>query len=111
VLIVGLHGYFLGNSLREALVLAALVLLIWLPAVRCPPALIVVAGTVAEASLYTYLTHFQVYGLLTGHPLLGVAASIAVGILLTQLVSALRKRTRKRARRMVRTLSAAGAKE
>jgi hypothetical protein len=81
VLIVGLHGYF-GSTLREALVLAGLVLLIWLPTIRCPAALTVVAGIVAEASLYTYLTHYQVYALFDGlHPLLGVIASIVVGVL------------------------------
>ncbi len=62
-------------------------LLIWLPAIRCPAALTVVAGVVAEASLYTYLTHYQVYPLFDGHPLLGVVASVVVGVLLTQLVT------------------------
>jgi acyl-CoA synthetase (AMP-forming)/AMP-acid ligase II len=96
VLIVGLHGYF-GSTLREALVLAGLVLLIWLPTIRCPAALTVVAGIVAEASLYTYLTHYQVYALFDGlHPLLGVIASIVVGVLVTYLVTVLRKRFRVR---------------
>ena len=35
VLVVGLQGYF-DSTLREGLVLAGLVLLIWLPAIRCP---------------------------------------------------------------------------
>jgi hypothetical protein len=91
VFIVSLHGYF-GNSHREALVLAGFVLLIWLPALRCPPAAAVVAGVLAEASLYVYLTHYQVYPLFDGRPLLGVVASIVVGVLLTQLVTSLRKR-------------------
>jgi hypothetical protein len=95
VLAVSLHGYF-GNTLREALVLAGLVLLIWVPTIRCPAALTVVAGVVAEASLYTYLTHYQVYAVFDFHPVLGVVASIAVGILLTYLVTVLRKRFRGR---------------
>ena len=37
VLAVGLYGYF-DSTLREAMVLAGLVLLIWLPAIRCPAA-------------------------------------------------------------------------
>jgi Na+/proline symporter len=79
------------------LVLAGLVLLIWLPTIRCPAALTVVAGIVAEASLYTYLTHYQVYALFDGlHPLLGVIASIVVGVLVTYLVTVLRKRFRVR---------------
>ena len=91
VLIISLHGYF-DRTEREMLVLAGFALLIWLPALRCPPAATVVAGVIAEASLYTYLTHYQVYPLFDGHPLLGVVASVAVGVLLTQLVSVLRSR-------------------
>jgi len=91
VLIIGLHGYF-DRTEREMLVLAGFALLIWLPALRCPPAATVVAGVIAEASLYIYLTHYQVYPLFDGHPLLGVIASIIVGVLLTQLVSTVRRR-------------------
>jgi hypothetical protein len=78
------------------LVLAGFALLIWLPALRCPPAATVVAGVIAEASLYIYLTHFQVYPLFDGHPLLGVVASVVAGVLLTNLVTMLRKRIRMR---------------
>ena len=93
VLIIGLHGYF-DRTEREMVVLAGFALLIWLPALRCPPAATVVAGVVAEASLFIYLTHYQVYPLFGGHPLLGVVASLFVGVLLTQLVSVLRSRLR-----------------
>jgi acyl-coenzyme A synthetase/AMP-(fatty) acid ligase len=93
VLIIGLHGYF-DRTEREILVLAGFALLIWLPALRCPPAATAVAGTIAEASLYIYLTHYQVYALFNGHPLLGVVASVIVGILLTRVVSSLRSRLR-----------------
>jgi acyl-CoA synthetase (AMP-forming)/AMP-acid ligase II len=92
-LIVSLHGYF-DSTLREALVLGGLVLLIWLPTLRCPVALTVVAGILAEASLYTYLVHYQVYALFPGHAAVGVIASIAVGVLLTYLVTVLRRRLR-----------------
>jgi acyl-CoA synthetase (AMP-forming)/AMP-acid ligase II len=95
VLVATLHGYF-GNTHREALVLAGFLLLIWLPALRCPPATTVVAGVVAEASLYIYLTHFQVYPLFDRHPLLGVIASVLVGIALTRVVSTLRLLLRER---------------
>ena len=95
VLIISLHGHF-GDSHREALVLAGFALLIWLTVLRCPPAATVVAGLIAEASLYIYLTHYQVYPLFGGRPLLGVGASVAVGVLLTYLVTVLRKRIRVR---------------
>jgi hypothetical protein len=94
-LIVSLHGYF-DSTLREALVLGGLALLIWLPTIRCPAALTVVAGILAEASLYTYLVHYQVYALFPGHSALGVIASIAVGVLLTYVVTVLRRRLRGR---------------
>ncbi|MDZ4265481.1 MAG: AMP-binding protein, partial [Mycobacterium sp.] len=95
VLVVGLHGYF-GSTLRETMVLAGLVLLLWLPALRCPSLLAAAAGTVAEASLYTYLTHYQVYPLFGSHHLVGVLASIAVGIALTAAVTLLRSQFRER---------------
>jgi acyl-CoA synthetase (AMP-forming)/AMP-acid ligase II len=95
VLAVGVLGYF-SNLEREALVFAGLALLIWLPAIRCPAAVAVLAGVVAEASLYVYLTHYQVYPLFGGHPLLGVIASVVVGVLLTRLVVTTRTRIRDR---------------
>ena len=95
ILIVSLHGYF-DSSHREVLVLAGFALLIWLPAIRCPAWCTAVAGTVAEASLYTYLTHYQVYPLFDAHPLLGVVAAIVVGVLLTRLVNAARTWMRER---------------
>jgi hypothetical protein len=93
VLAIGLVGYF-AEVEREALVFAGLALLIWLPAIRCPSAVAVVAGIVAEASLYVYLTHYQVYPLFGAHTLLGVIASVVVGVLLTQSVTLLRRRLR-----------------
>jgi acyl-CoA synthetase (AMP-forming)/AMP-acid ligase II len=105
VLAVGLYGYF-DSTLREALVLAGLVLLIWLPAIRCPAGFTVVAGIIAEASLYTYLTHYQVIEVFTGiHPLVGVTASIVVGVVVTYLATLLRKRIRVRRRRTLTSAS------
>jgi hypothetical protein len=95
VLAVGLHGYF-GSTLREVLVLTGLAVLIWLPAVRCPSVIAVVAGVVAEASLCIYLTHYQVYPLFGQHPLAGVIASIVTGIVLTASVTLVRQWFRER---------------
>ena len=93
VLAVALHGYF-DSTLRALLVFGGLALVIWLPTIRCPAALVGAGGVLAEASLYTYLVHYQVYALVPGHPALGVIASLAVGILLTYLVTVLRRRVR-----------------
>ena len=108
VLIVGLHNYF-DRTERELVVLAGFALLIWLPALRCPPAATVVAGVIAEASLYIYLTHYQVYPLFGEHRLLGVVASIVIGVLLTQLVSVLRSRQSAEKRQQMRTRFGRGA--
>jgi len=99
VALIALHGYF-GSGQREALVAAGLLLLIWLPALRCPTTVAVAAGVIAEASLYTYLTHFQIYPAF-GHPLPGVFAALLVGVGLTWCVNALRRgfRTRETRRR------------
>ncbi|MGE0216811.1 AMP-binding protein [Mycolicibacterium sp.] len=90
VLAVGLHGYF-ADSFRELLVLTGFALLIWLPALRCPAVVAVAAGIVAEASLYTYLTHYQVYPWFGEHRAVGVAASIVVGIAVAAAVTRLRQ--------------------
>lgn len=90
-LLVSLLGYF-GDVQRELLVGTALVLLIWVPTIRCPAGLTVAAGIIAEASLYTYLTHFQVYTHFDDHPLVGVIASLLVGVALTYLVTVARRK-------------------
>lgn len=90
VLFVGLHGYF-DDPLRQFLVFTGLVLLIWLPAVRCPAGVAVVAGVVAEASLYIYLTHYQVYPLFGSHELVGVVAAVVVGITVSAAMSLARQ--------------------
>jgi len=108
VLIVGLHNYF-DRTERELVVLAGFALLIWLPALRCPPAATVVAGVIAEASLYIYLTHYQVYPLFGEHRLPGVVASIVIGVLLTQLVSVLRSRLSAEKRQQMMTRFGRGA--
>ncbi len=93
VLAVALLGYF-DTALRALVVFGGLALAIWLPTIRCPAMLTVAAGVLAEASLYTYLVHYQVYSWFPGHPGVGVIASLAVGILLTYLVTAARRRLR-----------------
>lgn len=97
ILAIGIVGYF-GNPDREALVFVGLALLIWLPAIRCPSAFTVAAGIIAEASLFIYLTHYQVYPLFGDHKVLGVTASVIVGVLLTQLVTLVRTWNRRRTR-------------
>lgn len=96
VLAVALYGYYDDPS-RTLIVFTGLLLTLWLPAIRCPAAFTTVAGLLAEASLYTYLVHYQVYALFPGRPLIGVLASLVVGVLITQLMTVARRRVHSRA--------------
>jgi len=89
VFLVAIYGYF-GNGLREGIVGIGMMLLIWMPALRCPTAVAAVAGIIAEGSLYIYLTHFQVYPLFS-NPAAEVIASLLAGAGLASAVAALRK--------------------
>lgn len=79
---------FFGDAQREALVAGGILLLLWVPSVRSPAALCRVAALLASASLYVYLTHWQVYPLLDDLPALAVAASLAAGVAYWQIATA-----------------------
>ncbi|MCW2824206.1 MAG: AMP-dependent synthetase [Aeromicrobium sp.] len=75
--LVGVIGFF-GDPEREAVVITGILLLAWVPAVRLPKWGARAAGVVAAASLYIYLTQWQIYPHLEDRiPLLAVATSIA----------------------------------
>lgn len=78
-LVVSIHGYF-DSLLREGLVVAGLMLLIWAPTVRIPSFATPVASVLASSSLYIYLTHWQIYPLFASHPVIAVAAALLFGI-------------------------------
>ena len=78
--VAAVPGFF-GDGPREAVLLAGLLLLVWAPTVRVPRALPRVLGLLASASLHIYLTHVQVHPLLSDRsPVLGLVASLAVGV-------------------------------
>lgn len=81
---------FFEQLSRVAVVVGAILLLTWVPRVRVPAPLHRVFGAIAAASLYIYLTHFEVYrGPLGELPApIVVAIAIAVGLLTWQLVRA-----------------------
>jgi len=90
---VGTVPGFFDQPARDGVILAGILLLVWVPSVRCPVLLARVAGVLASASLYIYLTHWQVYPYLQDtSPALAVAASLLVGIAYWQLVSRLSQR-------------------
>jgi hypothetical protein len=78
VLVVG----FFGEVHREVIVLGGFLLLLWRPQVRVTPLIARAAGVLAGASLFIYLTHWQVYPPLedAGHQWLALVASLTVGI-------------------------------
>ncbi|MGA9870364.1 MAG: acyltransferase family protein, partial [Rhodococcus sp. (in: high G+C Gram-positive bacteria)] len=81
-------GFFFGETEREIFVIVGLSLLVWLRSVPFPSALSRVAEVLASASLYIYLTHFQVYlPLRDDHPWLAFVLSMVVGILYWQAVT------------------------
>ncbi|MEU7901673.1 AMP-binding protein [Actinoplanes sp. NPDC049118] len=91
-------GYF-GNPLREAVIVAGLVLLIWLPNVPSLAAVNRIAGVLAGNSLYVYLTHWQVYPLLKPYsPLLALLAALAAGVLFGAAVERTTRWTTRRGR-------------
>ncbi|WP_330181124.1 AMP-binding protein [Nocardia sp. NBC_01503] len=79
-------GYF-GETNREQLVLAGLLLLIWVPSVRVPALIAGATALLADASLFAYLLHWQVYPLFGTHHLVALAASVAAGIAAARMLT------------------------
>jgi acyl-CoA synthetase (AMP-forming)/AMP-acid ligase II/fucose 4-O-acetylase-like acetyltransferase len=72
---------FFADPAREAVVIAGLCLLVWVPTVPSLTPLNRLAGALAGASLYIYLTHWQVHRpLADDSPLLALVASLAAGL-------------------------------
>ena len=73
---------FFGQWHREAIVLGGFLLILWRSHVSLPPVVARACGVLAGASLFIYLTHWQVYPPLedSGHQWLALVASIAVGV-------------------------------
>ena len=104
VLVAAAAAYagFFGDPGRELLIVAGVAVLLWLPTVRVPRLLAPAATALAGASLFVYLTHWQVYPHLeVDHPLLALVSSLVVGVaywwltkpLLTRMGARLRRRT------------------
>lgn len=80
VVLATVPGFF-GDPVREAVVIGGLALLIWAASLPVPAFLAGALGTAASASMFVYLTHWQVYPPIEEvSPPLAIAASFAVGI-------------------------------
>ncbi len=78
---------FFDTTPRTLAVLAGLLLLVWVPAVRWPARLVRPTGALASASLYVYLVHWQVFPHLQWRsPLLATLLSLAAGLAYWQVV-------------------------
>ena len=77
---LGVAGFF-ADPQRELVIAAGVAFLVSVPAVRLPRPLAAALSVLASASLFVYLTHWQVYPWLEmDHPLLATLSSLAVGI-------------------------------
>ncbi|ABL81529.1 MULTISPECIES: AMP-binding protein [unclassified Nocardioides] len=101
---LGLVGFFPGEPSRTAIVGIGVLLLLWARPVPVPTVLAAPLRVVAGASLWIYLTQWQVYPGLeaAGRPALAIGASLAVGVACccayTRLERAVRPRLSRRRR-------------
>ena len=73
---------FFGEPVREAIVAVGILALVWVRAIPVPRIAVPLLVTVAAASLFVYLTHWQVYPPFEQTaPWLGTLLSFAVGVL------------------------------
>jgi acyl-coenzyme A synthetase/AMP-(fatty) acid ligase len=70
---------FLDDPVREATVAAGLLLVVWIRTVPVPRLLVPGMSALASASLYIYLTHFEVYRS-TGSPLVNLGLGLGLGL-------------------------------
>ncbi|MEU4340963.1 AMP-binding protein [Nocardia sp. NPDC023852] len=90
VVLATVPGYF-GVPDRERLIMAGLLLLVWLPAIRVPALVAVGAAVLADSSLFAYLLHWQVYPLFGQRQVAALLASLAAGVVATRMVAGLRR--------------------
>ncbi|OWY60668.1 hypothetical protein B7486_67965, partial [cyanobacterium TDX16] len=89
------------NPERDVLVTAGVLLLLWVPVVAVPRMLAGGLGALAGASLYVYLTHWEVFPLLEGllPPVVVVPTTLLVGIAVWQVVELATRQVRAARRR------------
>jgi len=91
---------FFGDPAREAVIVAGLVLLIWVPTLPSISPVNRVAAVLATSSLYIYLSHWQIFPRFGAEsPLLAVIASLAGGVLYAAVARYLMARLRRPAAR------------
>ncbi len=96
--VAGTWGYFPDDPQRQLVVTLGIALLVVPRALPVPRLLATPLRVIAAASLWIYLTHWQVYPDLeaAGHPALAVLASLAVGVAAARLYGLAEGRVRAR---------------
>jgi hypothetical protein len=80
VALTSVPGFF-DDPRRDGIILAGVLLVLWVPRLPLPTLLVPLAGTLASASLYIYLTHWQVYPWVREvNPYLALVAALLVGV-------------------------------
>ncbi|MEO6317265.1 MAG: AMP-dependent synthetase, partial [Acidimicrobiales bacterium] len=82
VILATVPGYF-GEPWRELFVAVGLLMVVWVPTITLPRSLVPIIGRVAAASLYIYLTHWQVFPPLRDRfgPSAALVGALAAGVL------------------------------
>jgi hypothetical protein len=78
-IVVGTLPGFMGDPVREATIAAGLLLVVWVRTLPVPRLAVPAMAALAGASLYIYLTHFEVYRA-TDLPLVNFGLGIGVGL-------------------------------
>ena len=85
LVLAAVPGFFQDELLRDLVVVAGLLALVWVTRVRLPEPVARAVGVVAAASLWIYLVHWQVYPHLEYQaPLAATVLSLAAGIVAWQ---------------------------
>jgi len=85
VVVLTVPGFF-DDLVRELVVIAGVLVLVWLRSVRVPTLVARLCAVLASASLYIYLAHWQIYPHLEdSYPLLATVLSLVGGIILWQV--------------------------
>lgn len=83
--LVGIAGFFLDDE-REALIVAGIAVLTFVPSLPVPRVLVLPVTWLAGASLFIYLTHWQLYPRLQDHhPFWATTLSLLLGIAVWRL--------------------------
>ncbi len=107
LVLTAVPGFF-GDPARELVVVAGILVLLWLPTLPVLRQLVPVVGTLAAASMFVYLTHWQVYPHLEHElPWLATLLSLAVGVVVWKLYTLVQARVARGAARLRRRPAAA----